>query len=129
MNVSYNKSECIISSKDQVVLMKDSRSKNNYYMCISQPSSKVKSMKEIIFEDGVNGLPKLKSAKGKIHDACQVGKQTKLLYKTFQHLTRVPELPFMGFKRLMQGVVIEGKTDGQVGSPPNNEQPIVVQKK
>lgn len=35
----------------------------------------------------------------------------------------------MKFMRLVQEVVIEGNTDGQVGCPPNIEQPTVVQKK
>lgn len=59
LDVIYKKSECIVTRKDRVVLMKGSISKDNYYMWISQPSSKVKSMDEIISEDDVKGLPKL----------------------------------------------------------------------
>lgn len=44
LNVSYKKSKCIVSRKDQEVLMNGSRSKDNCYMWISQPSSKIKSM-------------------------------------------------------------------------------------
>lgn len=98
MSVSYNKSEYIISRKDQVVLMKGSSSKDNCYMWISQSSSKVTSMKEIIYEYGVKGLPKLKIEE---------------------------ELSLMDFMRLMQGVIIGGKANNQTGGPPNNEQPIV----
>lgn len=60
MDVSYNKSKCIVSSKDQVVLIKGSRSQDNCYMWISHPSSKVKSMNEIISEDDFKGLLKIK---------------------------------------------------------------------
>lgn len=35
----------------------------------------------------------------------------------------------MDFMRLLQGVFIEGKADGQAGGPPNIEQPIMVQNK
>lgn len=85
MDVSYNKLECIVSSKDQVMLMKGSRSKGNCYIWIYQSSSKVKNMKEIISEDYVKGLLKLKIEE---------------------------ELPLMEFMRLIQGVVVEGKVDG-----------------
>lgn len=42
------------------MLIKGSRSKENRYMWISQSSSKVKSMKEMVTEDDIEGLPKLK---------------------------------------------------------------------
>lgn len=35
LNVSYNKSKCILTNKDQVVLIKGLRPKENYYMWIS----------------------------------------------------------------------------------------------
>lgn len=38
-NVNFSKSECIVTNKDQEVLMKRLRSKDNFYMWISQPSS------------------------------------------------------------------------------------------
>lgn len=71
----------------------------------------------------------LKIEEGKIYFICQVGKQTKMSYNMLQYLTRVSKLSLMDFIRLMQGVVIEGKTGGQVGGPPNIEQPTIVQKK
>lgn len=86
-------------------------------------------MKEIIFEDNVKELPKLKIEEGKTHDVCKVGKKTKFSCRMSQHLTRVSELSLMGFMRLIQGVVIEGKVTGQARGPPINEQDIVVQKK
>lgn len=60
--------------------MKGSRSKDNCYMWIFQPSPMVKSMKEIISEDGVKGFEKFKIEEGKIHDVCQVGKKYNLSY-------------------------------------------------
>lgn len=119
LNVSYNNSKCIVSNKDQVVLIKGSRSTDNCYMWISHPSTKVKSMKEIIFEDGVNGFPKLKIEDGKIHDACQDENKTKISFKMVQHLTHTSDLPCMYFMKLKQGVEIEGNADGQAGGPPN----------
>lgn len=47
----------------------------------------------------------------------------------FHHLTHVFELPLMNFMRLMQRVVIKGKTDGQVDGPLNIEKPTLVQKR
>lgn len=38
-----------------------------------------------------------------------------------KHLTCGSELPLMDFMRLVQGVVIKDKADGQVGGPPNIE--------
>lgn len=61
--------------------MKGSRSKDNCYIWISQPSSKVKRMKEIISEDGVKGLPKLKIEEVKIDDVYQDEKKTKMSLK------------------------------------------------
>lgn len=71
----------------------------------------------------------LKIKEGNIYEVCQLEKQTKMSYKMIQHLTHASELPRMNFIRLKQEVVIEGKTDGQVGGLPNNEHPTVVQKK
>lgn len=47
-------------------------------------------------------------------------------YKMLQHLTHVSELQFIDLMKLMQGVIIEGKDDSQVGAPPNIEQPTVI---
>lgn len=79
--MSINKSKCIVSSKDQEVLMNGSRSKYNCYMLISQPSSKDKGMKDIIWEDVVKGFPKFMIKEGKTCIECQIGKQTKMSYK------------------------------------------------
>lgn len=103
--------------------MKGSSSKYNCYKWISHPSSKVKSMKKIISEDDVKGLPKFMIEEGKISGECQIRKQTKMS----QHHTHVYELPLMDFMRLMRKVIIEGKADGQAGGPPNIEQPTMVE--
>lgn len=71
----------------------------------------------------------LKIEEVKIYEDCQVGKHTRMSYKMFQHLTHTFELRLMDFMRLMQGVIIEGMSDGQAGGYPNIEQPIVVRKK
>lgn len=55
--------------------------------------------------------------------------KTKMLHKMVQHITHTSDLPHMDTMRLKQGVVIEGKTDGQAGGPPNIKQLVVVQKK
>lgn len=70
MNVSINKYECVISNKDQKVLMKGSRSKHNCYIWISQSSSKSKNIEDIIFEDGVKGVPTLMIGEIKISEVC-----------------------------------------------------------
>lgn len=87
------------------------------------------STKKFLVEKVVFCMSDLKNEKGKIYEVCQVGKQTKMSYKMFQHITRVSELPLMEFVRLRQGITIEGMVDGQVRGPPNIEQPTVVQNK
>lgn len=59
--------------------MKGSRSKDNFYMCISQPSSKVKSIEEIISEDVLNDFPKLMIEEDKICVVCQKSKMSHIM--------------------------------------------------
>src|ERR1044072_1595075 len=47
----------------------------------------MKSMRKIISEEAVRGLPKMKIEQGKICSECQIGKQTKMSHKKLQHLT------------------------------------------
>lgn len=61
--------------------MKGSRSRDNCCKWICQPSSKAKSMKEIISKDVVKGFPKLMTEEGKICGEWQIEKQTKMSYK------------------------------------------------
>lgn len=56
--------------------MKGSRSQDNDYVWISQPSSKFKIMKDIISEDVVKEFPKLVIGEGKIRGVCQMGKMS-----------------------------------------------------
>lgn len=90
--------------------MKGSGYKGNHYMWVSQnenhPSTfliykvdeikpwnqklghlNIKSMKKIIYEEAIKGLPKLKIGEGKITGDCQIGKHTKMSHKNLQHLT------------------------------------------
>ncbi|MCI19830.1 gag-pol polyprotein, partial [Trifolium medium] len=94
LNVSFNNSECMVTSKDQEV-MKGSRSKDNCYLWQSQHKSQgiscmitkedetklwhqklghlnLTSMKKIISEDAVRRLPHLKIEEGKICGECQI---------------------------------------------------------
>lgn len=109
MSVNFNMFECNVSNKDQEVLMKGSRSKGNCYLWISQNKShpltcliskvdetkiwnqklghlNLKSMRKIIYEDAISGLPKLKIEEGKIYGECQIDKQTKMSHKKFKNL-------------------------------------------
>lgn len=90
---------------------------------------KDESTKNFVLEKVVFCMSGLKIEEGKIYDVCQVGKQIKMSYYMFQHLTRVSKLPLMDFMRLMQRVVIEGKVDGKARGPTKIEQPTMVQKK
>ena len=81
--------------------MRGTRSKDNCYMLLPQEECKVsrcflskedevklwhkklghlnlKSMRKIISEEAVRGLPKMKIEQGKICGECQIGKQTKM---------------------------------------------------
>lgn len=97
INVSINKSECIVSSKDQEVLMNSSRSRDNWYMWISQSLScliskvdkngmghhklsqfNLKSMDDIMSKDVIKGISKLKGEKGEFCGDCQIGKMSPM---------------------------------------------------
>src|ERR1044072_2310093 len=64
----------------------------------------LRSMRRIISEEVVRGLPKVKIDEGKICDECQIGKQTKVPHKKLQHLTttKVLELLHMDLMGPMQ---------------------------
>jgi len=110
LNVYFNKSECIVTSNNQEVLMKRARSKDMCYMWIPQNKNQsstwkiskedevklwhkklghlnLNSMKKIIFEETIKGLAKLKHEEGKICGECQIGKHTKMSHMKLQHLT------------------------------------------
>jgi hypothetical protein len=55
----------------------------------------LKSMKKIIREDAIRGLPNLKIEEGKICGECQIGKQTKMSHKKVQHLTTTKTLELL----------------------------------
>ena len=90
--MNFNKSECLVVSSNQEVLMRGARSKDNCYMWVSQEKSQIsrclitkegevklwyqelghfnhKSMNKIISEEAIRGLPKLK-IEGKICGEC-----------------------------------------------------------
>ena len=71
----------------------------------------LKSMKKIISEEAIRGLPKMKIEEGRICGECQIGKQTKLPHKKVQHLTttKVLELLHMDLMGPMQVESMGGK--------------------
>lgn len=92
LNVNFSISECIITNKDQEVIMKVSRYKDNSYMWISHPSScmiskidetklwhqslghlNFKGIKKVISSESILGLPYLKIEEGKICGEYQIG--------------------------------------------------------
>lgn len=78
--MKFNKSECIVTSKEKEVLMKGSRSKDNFHIWISLPSSCLISkvgetkLRHQKLEEAIRGLPKLKIKEGKICGDFQIGK-------------------------------------------------------
>ena len=118
LEVKFNNEECLVMKLDQEIVMRGSRSKDNYYMWTYQEECKVsrclltkeeevklwhrklghlnlKGMKRIISEDAVRGLPKMKIEEGKVCGECQIGKQTKVPHKKLQHLTTTKVLELL----------------------------------
>jgi hypothetical protein len=133
LKVSFNNSECIVSNKGQEI-MKGSRSKDNCYLWQSQHKKQgiscmitkedetklwhqklghlnLKSMRKLIIENAVRGLPKFKIEEGKICGECQIGKQTKMSHKKVRHMvtTRNLELLHMDLMGPMQVESLGGK--------------------
>jgi hypothetical protein len=134
MKVNFTKSECIVSTKDGESVMKGVRSKDNCYLWIPEESAQIssclitredevklwhqkmghlnlRSMKKVIAEDAVKGVPKLKIEEGSICGECQIGKQTKMSHPKLQHLTtsKVLELLHMDLMGPMQVESLGGK--------------------
>src|ERR1044072_4659695 len=134
LEVKFSLQECVVSSDDHSIVMKGARSKDNCYMWMPQEECKVskcliskedevklwhkklghlnlKSMKKIISEDVVRGLPKLRIEEGKVCGECQIGKQTKKSHPKLQHqtTTKVLELLHMDLMGSMQVESLGGK--------------------
>lgn len=134
LDVNFNKFECIVSNKDQKVLRKGTRSKDNCYLWIYQNKSQpltcliskidetklwhqklgdldLKSMRKIISEDDVRGLPNLNIEEGKICGECQIVNQIKISHKKLQRLptTKVLELAHMDLTGPMHFESLGGK--------------------
>lgn len=69
------------------------------------------SMRNIISEDVIKGLLKLKIEEGKLCGECQIGKQTKISHKKLQHLatTKFLELLHMDLRGMCKLKVWVGK--------------------
>src|ERR1044072_5238622 len=134
LEVRFSKEECLVLGEDQETVKKGARSKDNFYMWMSQEDCKMtrclltkedevklwhkklghlnlKSMRRIISEEVVRGLPKMKIDEGKICGECQIGKHTKMPHKKLQHLTttKVLELLHMDLVGPMQVESLGGK--------------------
>src|ERR1044072_5184355 len=90
----------MISTKDEVILWHQKLGHLN-----------LKSMKKIISEDVIRGLPKLNIEEERICGEWQIEKQTTMSHMKLQHLTttKVLELLLMDLMRLMQFEILEGK--------------------
>ena len=127
MKVNFTKGECLVTNEEGKVTMKGTRSKDNCYLWVAPDKTNLssclitkedevnvwhmklghlnlKSMKKIITEEAVRGMPKLKIEEGKICGECQEGKQIKMSHPTVPHLTtsRVLELLHMDLMGPMQ---------------------------
>ncbi|CAJ2662295.1 unnamed protein product [Trifolium pratense] len=121
MKVNFTKNECLVSNNEGDILMRGVRSKDNCYLWIPLEEASVstclltkneevklwhqklghlnlKSMKRVISEEAIRGLPSLQIQEGNICGECQIGKQTKVSHQKLQHLStsRVLELLHMG---------------------------------
>lgn len=134
LHVSFTKSECIVTNDEGQELMKGERSKDNCYMWIPEHTSQhtksytaredqvelwhkklghlnLKSMKKIIKEEAIRGIPNLKIEEGRICGECQIGKQTKVPHKKLQHLVTsdILQLLHMDLMGPMQTESLAGK--------------------
>ncbi|CAJ2652309.1 unnamed protein product [Trifolium pratense] len=134
MQVNFTKNECLVSNNEGDILMKGIRSKDNCYLwvpleegnvstCLLTKEDEVKlwhqklghlnlkSMKKVIYEEAIRGLPNLQIQEGNICGECQIGKQTKVSHQKLQHLStsRVLELLHMDLMGHMQVESLGGK--------------------
>ncbi|XP_057444286.1 uncharacterized protein LOC130736472 [Lotus japonicus] len=134
LKVVFKQSGCVVKNKNKDVLMRGARSKDNCYMWTSETTSlsarclmskedevriwhqklghlNLKSMKRIVAEEAVKGIPKLKIQEGKVCGECQIGKQVKMSHQKLQHLTtsKVLELLHMDLMGPMQVESLGGK--------------------
>ena len=134
LNVNFTKTECLITNKENEVIMKGVRSKDNYYMWSSQETGyssmctlakeeevkiwhqrlghlHLKGMKRIISIEAVRGIPNLKIDEGKVCGECQIGKQTRMSHQKLRHDTtsKVLELLHMDLMGPMQMESLGGK--------------------
>ncbi|CAJ2641400.1 unnamed protein product [Trifolium pratense] len=134
MKVNFTKNECLVSNNEGDILMRGVRSKDNCYLwipleegnvstCLLTKNEEVKlwhqklghlnlkSMKRVISEEAVRGLPILQIQEGNICGECQIGKQTKVSHQKSQHLStsRVLELLHMDLMGPIQVESLGGK--------------------
>ncbi|CAJ2665853.1 unnamed protein product [Trifolium pratense] len=134
MKVNFTKNECLVSNNEGDILMRGIRSKDNCYLWIPLEEGNVstcfltkneevklwhqklghlnlKSMKRVISEEAVRGLPILQIQEGNICGECQIGKQTKVSHQKLQHLStsRVLELLHMDLMGPIQVESLGGK--------------------
>ncbi|CAJ2654309.1 unnamed protein product [Trifolium pratense] len=134
MRVNFTKNECLVSNNEGNILMKGVRSKDNCYLwtpleeanvstCLLTKNEEVKlwhqklghlnlkSMKRVISEEAVRGLPSLQIQEGNICGECQIGKQTKVSHQKLQHLStsKVLELLHMDLMGPIQVESLGGK--------------------
>jgi hypothetical protein len=134
MVVNFSKPECQVTNEKGKVNMRGTRSKDNYYLWVSQENAYLSScllrkeeevklwhqklghlnlqgMKKAISVEAIRGLPKLKIAEGIICGECQVGKKTRLSHPRLEHqvTSKVLELLHMDLMGPMQVSSIGGK--------------------
>ncbi|CAJ2667397.1 unnamed protein product [Trifolium pratense] len=134
MKVNFTKNECLVSNNGGDILMRGVRSKDNCYLWIPLEEANVstclltkneevklwhkklghlnlKSMKRVISEEAIRGLPSLQIQEGNICGECQIGKQTKVSHQKLQHLStsRVLELLHMDLMGPIQVESFGGK--------------------
>lgn len=103
-------SECLVTNEKNYVMMRGSRSKDNFYLWVPQETTysytclmskedevklwqqklghmNLKDMKRIVSEGAIRGIPELKVEEGKLCGKCQIWKQTKMSHPKLQHQT------------------------------------------
>ena len=127
LQVNFTKPECQISNEKGEVLIRGTRSKDNFYLWVSQEEAFISTcllskeeeiklwhqrlrhlhlqrIKKALSSEAIRGLPNLKIVKGNICGEYQIGKQTRMSQPRLEHqaTSKVLELLHMDMIGPMQ---------------------------
>jgi len=127
LSVNFNKTEWQIINEEGKLSMKGIRSKDNYYLWVSQEQDLIFScmlskdeevrlwhqklghlnmqgIKKAISLEAIRGIPKLEITKGSICGECQVGKQTRMSHPRLEHQGTSKVLDLLHIDLMVRGM-------------------------